>query len=172
MRQVYCPAPSPLFCQRKQRNNPPIKAFLSPILCLLFVSCFSQIDLFHLKSKGCDFRIFAWNPSCPKLFFKHIAWISMSHLARPWACKSSIYHRVATLSLVLFHPCFWHEQPSGKCLRQNGDQLNTHIHQSHSWHTHQFQNTLQAINQQKTSVWPNVSFMILQFPVMRFPITQ
>ena len=84
------------------------------------------------------------------------------------------------MALPLYHFIFYStlisgssiDQPSGKCLRQNGDQLNTHIHQSQRRHTHQFQNTLPAINQQKTSVWPNVSFMILHFPVMRFPITQ
>ena len=58
MRQVYRPAPSPLFCQRKQRNNPPIKAFFSPILLLLVVSCFSQIDLFHLKLQNLKDVIF------------------------------------------------------------------------------------------------------------------
>ena len=76
------------------------------------------------------------------------------------------------MALPLYHFIFYStlisgtsiDQPSGKCLRQNGDQLNTHIHQSHRRHTHQFQNTLPAINQQKNLSVAKCKFYDPSFP--------
>ena len=69
MRQVYRPAPSPLFCQRKQRNNPPIKASLSPILLILLLSDWS-LPLETVKSKRCDSPIFERNHSFPTVNYR------------------------------------------------------------------------------------------------------